>query len=204
VGTVRLLTAAYTARCVSWGGGDVPRKRLDALPVPICPATLARLLYVQCTSLCHTPLTRAHIEWSRMPAHPLFCYWLRSLIEVHVHFTPVPAPRPIVAPSLTQVPALWFRWHRRLQIAGLVVSLTAAGLAVYMTMHAGKPHLGSLHAKVGLGVTVLGLAQPLNALLRPHPVPRTTGRIVRGGTTLWGLAVVVVGVPCGVWVCVRV
>ena len=56
-------------------------------------------------------------------------------------------------------------------------------IALAMTSKDGKPHLDNVHGQLGLFVTLVGVAQPLNALFRPKPAPRTLGRKV--GTVVW-------------------
>lgn len=77
------------------------------------------------------------------------------------------------------MPALWFKYHRRAQVVGLLLTGVAFIIAIVMTVNASKPHFSNVHAKLGLAVTLLGVLQPVNALVRPHPLPRTTIRIVR-------------------------
>ena len=65
--------------------------------------------------------------------------------------------------------APWFRAHRAIQ--GGAVVLVAAGLvcAIVAVGLAGGAHVVSAHSRVGLALAVFALAQPLNALVRPHP-----------------------------------
>jgi hypothetical protein len=65
-------------------------------------------------------------------------------------------------------------------VAGLTLTVAAFVVAVIMTMDASKPHFSNVHTKLGLAVTLFGVLQPLNALVRPHPLPRTHVRKVRG------------------------
>ena len=73
---------------------------------------------------------------------------------------------------------LWFRLHRTVQSVGLVCTLAALVVAVVMTQQARKSHFGGVQGKLGLVVTLVGVAQPLNALFRPPPQPRTRARRV--------------------------
>ncbi len=75
-------------------------------------------------------------------------------------------------------PAVWFRLHRGVQCAGLALTILALCIAIAMTEIDGKDHFGGVHGQLGLAVTLAGVAQPLNALLRPKPNPRTLGRKV--------------------------
>lgn len=63
----------------------------------------------------------------------------------------------------------WFRAHRLIQtfgcallIAGLACAIQAVGNAV------ASRHFITAHARLGLGLAVFSLLQPLNALVRPH------------------------------------
>jgi hypothetical protein len=89
-------------------------------------------------------------------------------------------------------PPAWFQLHRVIQSAGLVCTVLALIIAFAMTSKDGKPHLDNPHAQLGLIVTLLGVVQPLNALIRPKPAPRTLGRKVGPRachlqTKLWAL-----------------
>jgi hypothetical protein len=82
--------------------------------------------------------------------------------------------RPTTGPA-----ACWFLCHRIVQTVGLCVAI--AGLAVAIAMVAPGPHFSGAHHVCGLVVMVLGLLQPLNAVVRPHPpakgAPRSSARL---------------------------
>jgi hypothetical protein len=80
-----------------------------------------------------------------------------------------------------QGPPIWFKWHRRLQVVGLLFTVIAFIIALAMTADVNKQHFGNSHAKLGLAVTIFALLQPLNAFIRPKPQPRTTNRKARIG-----------------------
>ena len=66
----------------------------------------------------------------------------------------------------------WLEAHRALQCTGVVVVVASATLAhMNVTRHA-----DSSHGTLGLWVTVLVLAQPLNAVLRPHAPDKGSGK----------------------------
>ncbi len=73
-------------------------------------------------------------------------------------------------------PPFWFKYHRIIQSVGLVVAIIAFILALSMIKGS---HFDEPHHRLGLVVMILGILQPLNALIRPHPTPRTTVRMVR-------------------------
>lgn len=75
-------------------------------------------------------------------------------------------------------PPLWFNLHRWVQSTGLLFTVVALVLALVMVKDEGKAHFANAHGKLGLVVTLAGVAQPLNALIRPHPKPRTKKRVV--------------------------
>lgn len=75
-------------------------------------------------------------------------------------------------------PPLWFNSHRMLQTTGLFFTILALFIAVVMVERDGKPHFDNVHAQIGLVVTLLGVLQPLNALIRPAPKPPTPKRVV--------------------------
>jgi len=61
----------------------------------------------------------------------------------------------------------WFVWHRGLQSIGWLLQLVGFVMAVvYAQEH--SSHFSVPHAVIGLVVVVIGTAQPLNALVRPH------------------------------------
>jgi hypothetical protein len=54
-----------------------------------------------------------------------------------------------------------------------------AFIVAVATIGSAKDHFTNRHGIIGLVVTLLGVAQPINALLRPKPSPRTPLRIVQ-------------------------
>jgi len=63
-------------------------------------------------------------------------------------------------------PKLWYRIHRNTQSTGIAMAI--AGLAIALS----RPEFGLIdtaHGYIGLAVMAMGLAQPINAMLRPHP-----------------------------------
>lgn len=70
---------------------------------------------------------------------------------------------------------LWFKLHRGVQSLGVVLSIGGFIAAVLMV----RIHPMKLaHHFIGVVVFAIGILQPLNALCRPHPTPRTTARAV--------------------------
>ena len=66
--------------------------------------------------------------------------------------------------------ALWFKIHRIVQVLGLVVAICGWGIALAEFSVFGSSGTHSYnHGVMGMTVMVLGLLQPLNAFLRPHP-----------------------------------
>lgn len=65
---------------------------------------------------------------------------------------------------------LWFKVHRFLQIAGLIIVLIAwiIALKFFDGVEVVDDEYGDLHETLGLVVMLCGLAQPLNAFIRPH------------------------------------
>jgi uncharacterized membrane protein YidH (DUF202 family) len=77
-------------------------------------------------------------------------------------------------------PPFWFKYHRIIQSVGLAVSIAAFVVAIVMVQRKSSDrHFKETHQILGLVVMVVGIAQPLNALIRPHPNPRTVARRVR-------------------------
>lgn len=67
---------------------------------------------------------------------------------------------------------LWFRLHRFLQISGITVAFVAWMIALNLFDEVEIPEESEryedIHKTLGLIVMILGLFQPLNAVLRPH------------------------------------
>jgi hypothetical protein len=80
-------------------------------------------------------------------------------------------------------PALWFQLHRAIQTTGLIFAIV--GFIMALSFVSKGNHITATHHKLGLTVMIIGLLQPLNALIRPHPTPRTTMRMVRMHSRLW-------------------
>jgi hypothetical protein len=110
----------------------------------------------------------------------------------------------LVAATLRDFDPTWFRLHRGLNYAGLAAALAAWIVALVklgpLNVGSESGALPSAHAVVGMLVMILGLLQPVNAILRPHKgekyrplweiVHKTTGRVAWAG----GLANVMVGI----------
>ncbi len=74
-------------------------------------------------------------------------------------------------------PALWFQLHRAIQTTGLIFAIV--GFIMALSFVSKGNHFTATHHKLGLTVMIIGLLQPLNAFIRPHPTPRTVMRMVR-------------------------
>eukprot|EP00294_Goniomonas_avonlea_P001002 CAMPEP_0114546554 /NCGR_PEP_ID=MMETSP0114-20121206/3994_1 /TAXON_ID=31324 /ORGANISM="Goniomonas sp, Strain m" /LENGTH=559 /DNA_ID=CAMNT_0001731053 /DNA_START=8 /DNA_END=1687 /DNA_ORIENTATION=+ len=61
---------------------------------------------------------------------------------------------------------LWFKLHRGLQVAGLVIA--TAGLVLGGLSTAGG-HFAFAHGAIGIVIMILGISQPIGAIFRPHP-----------------------------------
>ena len=101
---------------------------------------------------------------------------------------------------------LWFQIHRVLQITGLIFAI--AGWIVALTSFTSlldKPFNNYRHACLGMTTMVLGLIQPLNAIVRPHPptegeeptTARRTWEIVHKGLGYISLILAVVTIGYG-------
>lgn len=66
-------------------------------------------------------------------------------------------------------PGAWFQMHRILQTCGLAVQVIGFAVAVAYVQDKGGEHFASGHKIIGIIVFLLGLQQPLNAFVRPHP-----------------------------------
>merc|ERR1711871_408036 len=102
---------------------------------------------------------------------------------------------------------LWFRIHRPVQMLGLSLALIGWSIALSRFHVFGSGfNKFSLHGGLGMTVMVIGLLQPINALVRPHPKPRTLRRKVwehihkKSGyaAVLLGLVTVTIGVTLNV------
>jgi len=76
----------------------------------------------------------------------------------------------IIAALMRQRDPLWFKIHRIVQSVGLVVTLIAfiIAVSVFNVFTAGSQSANLAHGCIGIVVMIIGVLQPLNALLRPH------------------------------------
>jgi hypothetical protein len=84
----------------------------------------------------------------------------------------------LVARFGKQKDPLWFKVHRGVQAAGVLLALL--GLVAALLMVATGHFLARPHAYIGLAAMALGLQQPVNAWLRPHKAkgqPRSAKRM---------------------------
>ena len=65
--------------------------------------------------------------------------------------------------------SLWFKIHKTLQVAVVVMDIVGFVLAILYTMNKGRAHFDDTHMILGLVVTILTVLQPINACVRPHP-----------------------------------
>ena len=84
----------------------------------------------------------------------------------------------------------WFVYHRNLQSIGWLLQLIGMiAIVLHVQESSGGGggavviHFESLHGKIGLAVSSIGTLQPLNALMRPHPVNHVTGKRTKGRAT---------------------
>jgi len=63
----------------------------------------------------------------------------------------------------------WFKIHRAVQVAVVVLTVIGFVIAVLFTAESGNSHFSNGHMMMGLWVTILAVMQPLNALTRMHP-----------------------------------
>ncbi|XP_048580915.1 uncharacterized protein LOC5512598 isoform X2 [Nematostella vectensis] len=59
----------------------------------------------------------------------------------------------------------WFKMHRGLQVSGLVFAIGGFACAVVSVPF---DHLMFAHGSLGLAIMIMGILQPLNAIIRPH------------------------------------
>jgi hypothetical protein len=68
--------------------------------------------------------------------------------------------------------AVWFKIHRAVQSTGLLLAVTGWVIALtHFNVFDGGVAKSLLHGGLGMLTMVLGVLQPLNAFLRPHPAP---------------------------------
>ncbi len=72
----------------------------------------------------------------------------------------------IIARTLKDREPLWFHLHRACMMAGLALGLAGFVIAVTLFETDGNVY----HRNLGIAVMALGLAQPLNAAIRPEHV----------------------------------
>jgi hypothetical protein len=70
----------------------------------------------------------------------------------------------------TKANGIWFKYHRSLQITGLILSIVGVSIAIakFNVFKAGSGR-SFLHGIIGSFVMFLGILQPVNAFFRPHP-----------------------------------
>lgn len=80
----------------------------------------------------------------------------------------------------SKTPGAWFRAHRAIAVLTVLTAL-AGGLTTGMLYQYSKKstyNLYSQHAQLGMAALVLMVWQPINAIIRPDPLPRTLKRIL--------------------------
>ena len=77
-----------------------------------------------------------------------------------------------------RVTTSWFTYHRNLQSIGWLLQLIGLATIIAHVESGGGSfiHFNSIHSIVGISVCSIGTLQPLNALIRPHPVDHATGK----------------------------
>merc|ERR1712013_147939 len=101
---------------------------------------------------------------------------------------------------------LWFKIHRTCQTLGLVCVI--AGFAIALSnfdVFSAKSGLSYIHGSLGATVMSMGMFQPLNAFIRPHPnqegkelnIKRTIWEIIHKGTGYGAIFLAVVTISIG-------
>ena len=77
--------------------------------------------------------------------------------------------------------ALWFKAHRIVQIVGLIIAICgwAVALHYFEVIESDDRDTAFSHAAMGMTVMILGLLQPINALIRPHPPEKGETRALK-------------------------
>ena len=77
--------------------------------------------------------------------------------------------------------ALWFKAHRIVQIVGLIIAICgwAVALHYFEVIESDDRDSAFSHAAIGMTVMILGLLQPINAIIRPHPPEKGEARALK-------------------------
>ena len=65
--------------------------------------------------------------------------------------------------------ALWFKAHRIIQVSGLFIAIVGWIIALASFNVFGTKDASFVHGALGMTVMIIGILQPLNAFIRPHP-----------------------------------
>jgi len=68
--------------------------------------------------------------------------------------------------------ALWFKMHRIIQVSGLIIAIIGWSVALASFDVFTIKDRSFAHGVLGIIVMIIGILQPLNALLRPHPAEK--------------------------------
>ncbi|KAE8225517.1 hypothetical protein CF319_g1764 [Tilletia indica] len=104
----------------------------------------------------------------------------------------------------TFLPTKWFRYHRAIQITGVVSMVIAAVFAIIAVQLAGAPHFKLLHQKVGLAVILLVLLQAAGGqaghiIRQRHGLRAQNALHVGLGLVIFGLAAWNVQLGLDIW-----
>eukprot|EP00873_Tetraselmis_striata_P022445 jgi/Tetstr1/442709/TSEL_030799.t1 len=161
----------------------------------------------------HSPGTNQGFAWAALgeapagscpPRSPNWNFWVVHGVLMLAGWGVLLPCGVLIARTMRDQDPTWFKLHRGLNYAGVAAALAAWIIALVklgpLNVGPDSGALASSHAVIGMIVMILGVLQPINALVRPHKGDKWRGQWealhLTSGRVAWlgGLANVMIGI----------
>lgn len=102
-------------------------------------------------------------------SHPWFTIWMLHGMFMFIAWGLCLQSGAFIARYFRHKDPFWFKFHRAVQSTGLLLAVVGFILGFLSASTTAARHFTFAHSIIGLIIMIIGLLQPLNAFIRPHP-----------------------------------